>query len=118
MNNFINSKTILIVAVLLFVGVGAFVFLDKQAAEKSAGDALETVQVAEGLAPVELTADEKKALQDEGLTMPSGTDADTVALGEVRSSDAISDIEADLDETDLSGLDAEMDLILEDLSGI
>jgi len=113
-----NSKIILIIVALLFVGVGVFVLLNRKTTEKPVGDVMEKVQVGEGLAPVELTADEMKALEEEGLTMPSGEDAGTAAMEEVRSSDAISDIEADLNETDLSGLDAEMDLILDDLSGI
>ena len=113
-----KSKIILVVAVLVLVGVGAFVFVNTKDGEKSVGDRTEQVIVEEGLAPVELTADEKKAFEEEGLTMPSGEDADTTALQVVRSSDEIADIEADLNETDLSGLDAELDSILDDLSGI
>ena len=50
--------------------------------------------------------------------MPSGQDLAAKNLQSVRISDGISDIEKDISETNLSGLDSELSDIDKDLSGM
>ncbi len=78
----------------------------------------ESVTVEQDLTPIELTQEEQRALQAEGLVMPSGEDAAAKKLQTVRTSDELGAIGADLNETDLSVLDAELDAIESDLSGL
>ena len=78
----------------------------------------ESLTIEQDLTPIELTQEEKQALQAEGLTMPSREDAAAKNLQSVRTSDELDAIGADLNETDLSGLDAELEAIGNDLQGL
>lgn len=78
----------------------------------------ESLIIESDLTPIELTPEEQQALQEEGLQMPSEKDLAAEALQSVRSSDELEAIEADLNETDLSALDAELETIENDLLGL
>lgn len=78
----------------------------------------ESLTIEQDLTPIELSQEEKQALQDAELTIPSGEDALAKDLQSVRSSDELDAIEADLNETNLSGLDVEAGAIENDLSGL
>lgn len=77
----------------------------------------ESLAIEQDLTPIELTQEEQQALKAEGLQASSGEDAVAKKLQSVRSSDELGAIEADLNETNLSGLDAELNAIESDLSG-
>ena len=104
-----NKKTLIIIITLVIIG-GVFIFLNRGFDQK------EQLTIEQDLTPIELTQEEKQALQDEGLTIPSGEDALSKDLQRVRTSDELDAIEADINETDLSGLDAELEEIENDLS--
>ncbi|MDP2630988.1 MAG: hypothetical protein Q8P56_06320 [Candidatus Uhrbacteria bacterium] len=107
-----NKLIIAIVALAVIVG-GTIFFLNRGPSYQK-----ESLTVEQDLTPIELSQEEQQALQDEGLAIPSGEDAATKDLQSMRSSDELGAIEADLNETDLSGLDAELDAIESDLSGL
>ena len=93
---------------------GAFIFLNRDGLDRK-----ESLTIEQDLTPIELSQEEELALQDEGLVIPSvEEDVSTKDLQSVRSSDELDAIEADLNETDLSGLDAELEAIENDLSGL
>ena len=108
-----NKNTLIIILVLVVVIGGAIFFLtsgpETQPYQK------EFLTIEQNLAPIELSQEEQLALQDEGLAIPSGEDALAKDLQSVRTSDELDAIEADINETDLSGLDAELDAITADL---
>jgi len=106
-----NIYIIIIVGFVIVIG-GVLLFLN------SGLDQKESLTIEQDLTPIELSQEEQQALQDEGLTIPSGEDALAKDLQSVRSSDELDAIEADLNETDLSGLDAELDAIESDLLGL
>jgi len=109
------NKNILIIAIiaLVVIALGAgFFFLTRGLDQK------ESLTIEQDLTPIELTQEEEQVLQDEGLAIPSGEDALAEDLQSVRSSDELDAIEADLLETDLSGLDAELESIESDLQGL
>ena len=106
-----NKKTLIIIIVLVIIG-GAFIFLNRGSNQK------ESLTIEQDLTPIKLSQEEQLALQDEGLTIPSGEDALTKDLQSVRTSDELDAIEADINETNLSGLDAELDAITADLFGL
>ena len=89
---------------------GVFIFLNSGGPNQK-----ESLNIEQDLTPIELSQEEELALQEEGLAIPSGTDALAEDLQSVRSSDELDAIEADLNETNLSGLDAELDAIEADL---
>ena len=111
-----NKNILIIVGIAFVITVGAVFFLTRgpeiQPYQK------ESITIEQDLTPIELTQEERQALQDEGLAIPSGEDALTKDLQSVRSSDELGAIEADLNETDLSGLDAELEAIESDLLGL
>ena len=111
-----NKKTLAIAGTVLVIIAGAIFFLargpETQPYQK------ESLTIEQDLAPIELTQEEQQALKDEGLQLPSGEDALARDLQSVRSSDELDAIEADLNETNLSGLDAELEAIETDLSGL
>lgn len=108
----INKNTLIIIVVLAVVIGGALIFLSRGLDQK------ERLIIEQDLIPIELSQEEQQALQDEGLQIPSGEDALAKDLQSVRSSDELGAIEADLSETDLSGLDKELEVIESDLSGL
>lgn len=111
-----TSKNKLIIAiVVLFVvaGGGVLFFLNRGPSYQK-----ESLTIEQNLTPIELSQEEQQALQDAGLQIPSGEDALAKKLQTVRSSDELGAIEADLNETNLSGLDAELNAIESDLSGL
>lgn len=82
-------------------------------------DARETLIIEQDLLPVELSQEEQNALIEEGIALPSDQEDELVMdLQNVRSSDGLEDIEADLNETDLSEIDIELDIIESDLLGL
>ena len=115
-----NKNTLIIIVGIAFVTIvgGVVFFLTSGPGSETQPYQKESLVVEQNLAPVELTREERQALQDEGLAVPSGEDTLAKDLQRVRSSDEISAIEADLNETDLSGLDAELGTIDNDLSGL
>ncbi|MBI3019841.1 MAG: hypothetical protein HYY60_00735 [Parcubacteria group bacterium] len=108
-----KNKLIIATIVLVVVAGGVLFFLTRAPSYQK-----ESVTVEQDLTPIELTQEEQQALQEEGLTMPAGEDAAAKKLQTVRTSDELGAIGADLNETNLSGLDAELKAIESDLSGL
>ncbi|MBI2039358.1 MAG: hypothetical protein HYT22_03740, partial [Candidatus Niyogibacteria bacterium] len=75
----------------------------------------ETLRLESDLAPVALSAEELQALKDAGIEPASAFDDTTANLQSVSPSDELDAIDADLNGTDLSGLDAELNQISADL---
>ena len=122
-----NKNTLIIAGLLLVIIVGGAIFFLTRGPEsqpsyqpevKQPLEQKESLTIEQDLAPIELSQEEQQALQDEGLQIPSGEDALAEDLQSVRTSDELDAIEADLDETDLSGLDAELESIESDLQGL
>lgn len=112
--NGVNKNTLVVAGVtLVIVVVVAGFFLTRGPSYQK-----ESITVEQDLTPIELTEEEQQALKDEGLTIPSGEDALAEDLQSVRISDELDAIEADLNETDLTGLDAELDAIESNLFGL
>ena len=107
-----NTLTIAII-ILVVVAGGVLFFLNRGPSYQK-----ESLIIEQDLTPIELSLEEQQALQAEGFTIPSGEDAATKNLQSVRSSDELGAIEADLKETDLSGLDSELNAIETDLFGL
>ncbi len=107
-----NTLIIAVVALVVIVG-GAIFFLNRGPLYQK-----ESIIIEQDLTPIELSPEEQQALQAEGLAIPSGEDALAKDLQSVRSSDELDAIKADLNETDLLGLDAELKAIENDLSGL
>lgn len=111
-----NKNTLIITIVILVVAGGAFFFLTRgpeiQPYQK------ESITIEQDLTPIELSQEEQQALQEEGLQILSGEDTLAKDLQSVRSSDELGAIEADINETNLSELDAELEAIESDLSGL
>ena len=105
-----NKNTLIIITVVLVIVVGGALFFFQQGKE--------SLTIEQDLTPIELSQEEEQVLQDEGLTISSGEDALAEDLQSVRSSDELDAIEADLIETNLSGLDAELEAIESDLQGL
>ena len=97
----------------MFVGVAWYVW---KSGSPVAEQARILLSIDSGLSPIALSASEQQALKNDGITPPSSTDAGTAALQSVGTSDRVSSIEADLNRTDLSGLDAELNQIQQDLA--
>ncbi|MDP2926837.1 MAG: hypothetical protein Q8N65_01725 [bacterium] len=109
----INKNTLTIAIIILVVAGGVLFFLNRGPSYQQ-----ESLIIEQDLTPIELSSEEQQALQDAGLQMPSGEDALAEKLQTVRSSDELDAIKADLNETNLSGLDAELKAIETDLSGL
>lgn len=108
-----SKKIIIIVIALVVIGGGVLVFLNREPSYQK-----ESLTIEQDLAPIELSQEEKQALKDAGLAVPSGEDTLAKDLQSVRSSDELGAIEADLNETNLSGIDTEAGAIETDLSGL
>ncbi len=110
----ISKNTIIIAGITLAIIIGGIIFfLVWPPLEPK-----ESLVIEQDLAPIELTQEEQQALRDEGLEFPSGEDAPAEDLQSVRFSDEIEAIDADINETDLGGLDAELEAIENDLLGL
>jgi hypothetical protein len=105
-----NKKVIKIIVVVVIL-IGAYLIF-------SGGFGKETLNVEADLAAIELTDEERQALAEEGIELPSDSDSVIDQLQQVNSSDEISDIEADLSATNLDDLDAALDAIDNDLLGL
>src|SRR3989344_9213428 len=103
----INKNTFIIAIIVLVVVAGGILFF----LNRGPSYQKESLTIEQDLTPIELTQEEQQALQAEGLSIPSREDTATENLQSVRSSDELGAIEADLNETDLSGLDAELETI-------
>ncbi|MBI4122900.1 MAG: hypothetical protein HY458_00865 [Parcubacteria group bacterium] len=108
-----KNKLISVIIILVVVAGGILFFLNRGPSYQK-----ESITIEQDLTPIELTQEEQQALQAEGLAIPSGEDATAKDLQSVRTSDELDAIKADLNETDLSGLDAELEAIESDLSGL
>lgn len=109
-----NKNTLIITIIALIVVVGGTIFFLNQ----NPSYQKESLIIESDLTPIELTPEEQQALREEGLQMPSEKDTAVEVLQSVRSSDELDAIEADLNETDLSALDAELDTIENDPLGL
>ena len=99
MTNLNKNTLIIAIIALVLVATGVFVFVNRGPSYQK-----ESLTIEQGLTPIELSQEEKQALQEAGLTAPDGEDALAKDLQSVRSSDELDAIEADLNETNLSGL--------------
>ena len=117
MSNGVNKNTLIITIIILVAIVGGVLFFLALGPETKPYQK-ESLTIEQDLTPIELTPEEQQALQDEGIAIPSREDALAKDLQSVRSSDELDAIEADLTETDLSGLDAELEAIENDLLGL
>lgn len=106
-----NKNTLIIIIALVIVG-GIFILSNRGIDQK------ESLTIEQDLTPIELSQEEQQALQAEGLQILSGEDVLAKDLQSVRSSDELDAIEADLNETNLLGLDAELEAIESDLQGL
>lgn len=113
----INKNTLITTGVALVIIVGGAIFFLTRGPETQPYQK-ESLTIEQDLTPIELSQEERQALQDEGLAILSGKDTLAEDLQNVRSSDELEAIEADLNETDLSGLDAELEAIENDLFGL
>lgn len=109
-----NKNILIITGITLVIVVGGVVFF----LNRTPSYQKESLMIEQYLTPIELSQEELQALKDAGFTMPSGEDTLAQDLQRVRSSDELDAILADLNETDLSGLDAELDTIESDLFGL
>ena len=109
----LNKNTLIIAIAVLVVVAGVFVFVNRGPSYQK-----EALTIEQDLTPIELSQEEQRALKEAGLSAPDGEDAAAKKLQSVRSSDELGAIEADLNETNLSGLDAELKAIENDLSGL
>ncbi|MBI2122385.1 MAG: hypothetical protein HYT98_04680 [Candidatus Sungbacteria bacterium] len=110
----INKNTFIIAIIILVVIAGGILFF----LNRGPSYQKESITIEQDLTPIELSPEEQQVLQAEGLSIPSGEDALAEKLQIVRSSDELGAIEADLNETNLSELDAELKAIENDLSGL
>lgn len=94
-----NKLIIIIVIALVIIVGGVLFFLNRGPSYQK-----ESLTIEQDLTPIELSQEEQQALKVEGLQIPSGEDTKAKNLQSVRSSDELGAIEADLNETDLSGL--------------
>lgn len=116
----------IIILIIIVVVIGLYFFFagtDGTGVEEKIDDVQvdvrETLMIEQDLLPVELSEEEQNALIKEGIALPSEKeDTSVIDLQNVRSSDELGDIEADLNETDLSEVDTELDAIESDLLGL
>lgn len=113
------SKNIfIIIFIALIFAVGVFFFINR-GPEIQPSYQKESITLEADLKQIELSAEEIQVLEGEGIEIPSSeADEATEDLQSVRFSDELAAIEADLNETDLSGLDAELEAIESDLAGL
>lgn len=105
------NKKLTIVVVIAIILIGGYFMLNNSSDK-------EALNIEADLDALELTDEEKQALIDEGIELPSDSDLLIDELQEVSSSDEIDDIEADLSATNLDDLDAALDGIDNDLLGL
>jgi len=105
------NKKLTIVVVIAIILIGGYFMLNNSSDK-------EALNIEADLDALELTDEEKQALIDEGIELPSDSDSLIDELQEVSSSDEVDDIEADLSATDLDDLDAALDGIDNDLLGL
>ena len=118
-NNSMNKNTLIIAVIVLVVVVGGIVVFLNRGPESQPTYQKETLTVEQELTPIELSQEELQALKNEGIEpLSSEEDIKAKELQNVRSSDELGAIEADLNETDLLGLDAELEAIERDLQGL
>lgn len=123
-----NKKTFTIVVIALVIIVGGAIFFLTRGPEsppsyqpevKQPFEQKELLIIEQDLLPIELSQEEQQALRDEGIEpLSDEEDKQAKELQSVRISDELDAIEADLNETDLSGLDAELEAIETNLFGL
>lgn len=117
-----NKNILIIIIILIIVIVGVVVFLNRGSegpeAETQLLDQKESFTIEQDLTPVELSPEEQQAAVEQGIEFPAEEDSKAINLQNVRISDELEAIEADLNETDLSGIDLELEAIEADLSGL
>lgn len=108
-----------IIVIVLATGVLYFLMKEEQPITPIVSDQKIRLAQEQDLTFVELTEEEKQALKDQGFDAPpSGEDSKTKSLQLVNTSDEVAAIAADINATDLSGLDAELAEIDKLLSGL
>lgn len=127
-NKNMKAKPVILIAaviVILIAAAGIWLWLTNLSKEIQSpeiiapGEKKVSLSVSEELLPIELSEEEKAALQEEGIEPPSSKkDNQTNALQEVRPSDQLLAIEADINSTDISGIDREISDIDKDLLGL
>ena len=113
MTNPSKNTLIIVIIALVVIAAAVFVFVNRGPSYQQ-----ESLMIEQDLTPIELTQEEQRALKEAGLSAPDGEDAAAKKLQSVRSSDELDAVEAELNETNLSGLDAELKAIETDLSGL
>lgn len=120
-----SKKTLIITVIVLVIIAGGILFFTRAPERlpfypKEVPEIQkESLIIEQDLLPIELSQEEQQALRDEGFELLSDEeDKQAKDLQSVRSSDELDAIEADLNETDLSGLDAELEAIESDLQGL
>lgn len=116
-----KNLPLIIVAIFALVAAGIIYFYSQQGVEiiSPTVEQTTTLKLEKDLTPIELTEEEKKALKEEGIdVVPTGEDAATRNLRTVNISDELGVIATDLETTNLSGIDVELEQIDEDLSGL
>lgn len=113
-----KNKTIIILAVVAALAAGIFLFYKFYPRPLTRPGAQE-IKLDRDLEPVGLSQEDLRELENAGISAPpSGADPKSSALLRVRISDNLSEIEADVLNTDLSGIDEELSDIGKDLSGL
>jgi uncharacterized protein YxeA len=113
------NKTVLAYGIILLIIIAAFfvMWTNKNDTENTIEKENVVTQEMETPTPlsinedsgVDLTAEEKVALEANRTVMASGNDAKKDELRSVRSSDSIEAIESDISETDLNGIGDEIE---------
>ena len=117
-----NKNILVIIIILIIVIIGVVAFLNRESdgsgSETQLLDQKESLTVEQDLTPVELSLEEQQAAIEQGIEFSTEEDSEAINLQNVRISDELEAIEADLNETDLSGIDLELEAIEADLSGL
>ena len=108
-------------AALLMGIVAGVLFLRGGDAPSFSGDAsdqFQNLRLSEDLSAIALTDEERQALDAQGINFSSEEDMQATTLLRVQNSDELFTIDADLTDTDLSGMDGESTEIVQDLKGL
>ncbi len=104
------------VAVLVVAGVAWYAWHSPSALPQ-AQNGMTTLPLTQDVLPVTLSASEQQALNKTGLpSVAAGVDSATAAFQTVHTSDRLSDIQADLNATNLTGINAESVQITKDVA--
>ena len=116
-----NLPLVIVIAVGVIIAVaGIYYYLAGQIPQlpqimNPLSQKTEKLMLEQDLTPLELSAEEQQALKEQGLSMPSGTDSQTEKLQTVNQSDDLSAMEKDIEGTDTSNMDPELNQIDQNL---